>query len=127
MQRFLRNDLEVDICEHGAQRFAERTALKDPDDQGNNAWNALCYGLRTKECKGYLRNCMAHYERSWFEEKGRELRYYKGLIYVFQGSCLVTLFPPRENVRIAAMKKCERQKIAKYAKCIREEYGDDIA
>ena len=62
----------------------------------------------------------------YHQEKGRELRYYKGMIYVFQGNCLVTTFAPREAVRKASVKKRERQKIAKVARRMRDEY-DGVA
>lgn len=127
MNTFLKNGIEVDISDHGMQRMEERTEVETVSGRENNAWLALCYGLRTNECEGYLRNCMKHYERPYHQEKGRELRYYKGMVYVFEGNCLVTTFAPREAVRQATMKKCERQKIAKYAKRMRNEYGDDVA
>ena len=121
MNTFLKNGIEVDISDHGMQRMEERTGLNTSAERENVAWYALCYGLRTEECEGYLYDCMKHYERPHHKEKGRELRYYKGMIYVFEGNCLVTTFAPREAVRQATMKKHERQKIAKYAKRMRNE------
>ena len=127
MDKFMKDGIEVSICNHGMQRMEERAGLNSSAAKENNAWLALSYGLRIDECEGYLRDCMKHYERSYHKEKGRELRYYKGMIYVFQGSCLVTLFPPRGAVCRATIKKHERQKIAKYAKRMRNEYGEDVA
>lgn len=126
MNNFMRQNVEVNICGHGALRMEERTGLHTSGERENGAWYALCYGLRTEECDGYLRDCMKHYERPYHKEKGRELRYYKGMIYVFQGNCLVTTFAPREAVRKASIKKRERQKIAKAARRMRDEY-DGVA
>lgn len=126
MDNFMRQNVEVNICGHGALRMKERTGLNTLAEQEDSAWYALCYGLRTEECEGYLYDCMKHYERPYHQEKGRELRYYKGMIYVFQGNCLVTTFAPREAVRKASVKKRERQKIAKVARRMRDEY-DGVA
>ena len=122
---FRKNGIEVGICDHGMQRMEERTGLNTLAEREDVAWYALCYGLRTEECEGYLYDCMKHYERPYHKEKGRELRYYKGMIYVFEGNRLITTFVPREAVRKASIKKHERQKIAKAARRMRDEYNDD--
>ena len=69
---------------------------------------------------------MEHYEKSWFEEKGRELRYYKGMIYVFEKNCMITLFELEDRVRKACIKKCDRQKKAKWIKQIQNGYIEEV-
>ena len=113
---YLKNNIEVSISDHAGHRLDERMGLCGEDVQGFMAWQALCYGKTTADCNGYLRDCMEHYVRSWHEAKGRELYYYKGMIYVFEGNCLVTVFPIQKEVQKATIKKQERRRVAKAAR-----------
>ena len=116
MSIYLKNNIEVSISDHAGHRLDERMGLCGENVQGVMAWQALCYGKTTADCNGYLRDCMEHYVRSWHEAKGRELYYYKGMIYVFEGNCLVTVFPIQKEVQKATIKKQERRRVAKAAK-----------
>ena len=128
MERYLKEGLAVGMSDHGMKRMEERVGLASFAEQADRVWAALCYGKRPEECDGYLRSCIEHYRRSWHEKMGRELRYYKGMIYVFQGNTLVTTFPPREEVRKKAAQKCERRRIAKMRRQIQSDSGnDDVA
>ena len=105
--------MNVVVTGHARMRMEERAGIYRNTEQEERALAALWYGTRTSDCKGYLRNCMEHYDRFCYKELGRELYYYKGMIHVFQENFLITVFPIEEAVRRAAIRKQKKKKIAK--------------